>query len=1541
MTNDSQYVFISYKSEEIDKAKEIQQYLESKGCKCWRAPDSLNMRGTQDYGNDIFQAIRDSSCLLFVLSNRALCSDWVRKEVKYALERCHKPVIPYLVDRVPTVKYDTDELMISLSLQKQLLNENQSGDMSVILPYVQKYIGGGEDSGGDENKTRSSRSVDCKVSEGDISCLVSEADVYIERINELAHINFLSCGDDYPFGLRKKEINDKVILAVRRLLSAFSAIVEGVVSVETTVAKDILSKIYRLTYDYGDLFTNEVFGLVESHAKNDEPWACFVLHTKYYKPGVSETNSQELTYKMLAVSVRDHDNPFAAIRMGICFQWGIGCDVSGLTAKFWYDRALARGCAEAYHWLGCLYEWGTWDIAPDNNKAEDCYRTGMDRGVSSSCCRLGQLKLGVDDEAAAEAFREGSKRGDAKSFSLLVDNAERFPAAALDRSLGDKVDLKLCVDCINDPKHRESQAYERLNSFSETLSTAEDYANLTDKVTEAGADNISKPENVAFDHIMSGMAQKSASSFAYMGDLMIMEVLKRNKNMLCVNVDQEQVQKVLKECWSFFEDELKKSEDKMSRFVKAAIAVSKREYKDDPKKMQRRVVNLGNYFKEECFKGSPFWNALTEPSSFFLKTNMPSRLAEFHYLTPFRFIDALHRCPAAPDSDLEKVQKIWRLLGLINYEWVDCEQICKGHGVCLTSGAAETSIDRARRIAHIFFELSTLISLPNKFSVLASSLKVEELATPLAVGPERDLESLVYDVLREGKKEVEELKESHKLLRIAYYLAKEEERYSDPQLDIALNCYRTSYALGSAPSVALKLATLFFVHNGRFRTEGANESVIYGIKDALFKAIYSREWKAVPLFLETALFGASTGSANVEADFQAIDKADPIVASMIQNDDPFDAFMMQYDTEYRVNYLVAKMKIALGMAKIYMDEKLCCTSRCEQKWGVSTLLDRAKAIFWLKLAKKIFERVPDDRKEADGILSVRFWECVVGTKIEKLEKEGFVTAKTMETLGEHSNRSSDDSGGVVASGISNWRTQVQRVVEEIKSEIGRLPWSFFPHVKLEEDTVDVAVSTDSTALLLNVLPGDIDFMVEQKRGISCYWGVPRIGPRVITLDFVTMLQRIGATLRRLEPDSTVEIGIVASASTCSEIRQALGASGEGSDLNLLSYDSLKDQIIEIFVRHEDILSSPDVVFDKAYAAYEREDYAVSFPLFMKLAGEGYKKAYGYVGLAYELGEGVERDLATATEYYKKAIAAHEHLGTYRLGMLYQEQGDDLSAYKVYKEAADEGYGTADDYLQLAQMFENGRVVRRDLQQAVVYYRMAMHKNDPIRSRDAREALGRLGALYSEDDFRVQLPGEVTKAEPDRLYSLATEKLDDFHDPDVPFAFACLQLAADKGHALAASKLALLYADKKLPIHDGTMYKKYSQMASDGMVDQVEKEPSYAYDAGCAYQFGSGCVQDEQKAVACFRIGVRESDESCEWRLGVMLQKQGRKEEAFALLFSAARHGQGMAMFEVAKCFEKGIGTKKDMEQAIHWYEQCSESHYAAASDARCRLEALG
>ena len=49
----------------------------------------------------------------------------------------------------------------------------------------------------------------------------------------------------------------------------------------------------------------------------------------------------------------------------------------------------------------------------------------------------------------------------------------------------------------------------------------------------------------------------------------------------------------------------------------------------------------------------------------------------------------------------------------------------------------------------------------------------------------------------------------------------------------------------------------------------------------------------------------------------------------------------------------------------------------------------------------------------------------------------------------------------------------------------------------------------------------------------------------------------------------------------------------------------------------------------------------------------------------------------------------------------------------------------------------------------------------------------------------------------------------------------------------------------------------------------------------------------------------------------------------------------MAMFDVAKSYESGIGTTANLNEAIRWYKACLDTPYAASSDARARLEEMG
>lgn len=368
--------------------------------------------------------------------------------------------------------------------------------------------------------------------------------------------------------------------------------------------------------------------------------------------------------------------------------------------------------------------------------------------------------------------------------------------------------------------------------------------------------------------------------------------------------------------------------------------------------------------------------------------------------------------------------------------------------------------------------------------------------------------------------------------------------------------------------------------------------------------------------------------------------------------------------------------------------------------------------------------------------------------------------------------------------------------------------------------------------------------------------------------------------------------------------------------------------------------SYEEIFAKAKEAWDRNDFATSFPAFKMLADSGYAKAYGYLGIAYELGEGVSRNWQMAESLYEMSMAAHDHVGVYRLGLRYKQQGQDALAFEVYQRAIDGGFATCDDYLEVAEMLETGRGGKRDLRKAVEYYRVALREDEGICASEARDALERLGALYDRGDFDVVLPRELMNADAGSLYSLGKEKANGFPNPDIPFAFACFLAAADMGHALAAYKASAVYANRKYPVFDQVRAAQYAEFASNGMVNLVRQDVSYAFDAGVAYSCGEGCPRDGEKAQICFELGASEGDKDCQWKLGLIYKMNGDDERAVRKFWEAAEQGQGMAMFELAQCYEMGIGTPCNRDQAVLWYNRCKDSNYAAASDAKERLREL-
>ncbi|MEW8338493.1 MAG: SUMF1/EgtB/PvdO family nonheme iron enzyme [Candidatus Thiodiazotropha taylori] len=88
-------IFISYKREEQDKARQLAAALEKQGWSVWWDP---KLRAGERFDDVIQQALTDARCVISLLSPPALQSTYVMNETRYALRR--NKLIPVVIESV-------------------------------------------------------------------------------------------------------------------------------------------------------------------------------------------------------------------------------------------------------------------------------------------------------------------------------------------------------------------------------------------------------------------------------------------------------------------------------------------------------------------------------------------------------------------------------------------------------------------------------------------------------------------------------------------------------------------------------------------------------------------------------------------------------------------------------------------------------------------------------------------------------------------------------------------------------------------------------------------------------------------------------------------------------------------------------------------------------------------------------------------------------------------------------------------------------------------------------------------------------------------------------------------------------------------------------------------------------------------------------------------------------------------------------------------------------------------------------------------------
>lgn len=128
-----------------------------------------------------------------------------------------------------------------------------------------------------------------------------------------------------------------------------------------------------------------------------------------------------------------------------------------------------------------------------------------------------------------------------------------------------------------------------------------------------------------------------------------------------------------------------------------------------------------------------------------------------------------------------------------------------------------------------------------------------------------------------------------------------------------------------------------------------------------------------------------------------------------------------------------------------------------------------------------------------------------------------------------------------------------------------------------------------------------------------------------------------------------------------------------------------------------------------------KDFAQAFEAYRKLAEEGDAKAELYLGVAYDLGQDVPRNVATAARWYRKAAAQGSGSAAGNLGVIYFNGDgvpkDDVEAAEWFRAGANRGSASA-EYC-LGRLYYAGDGVKRDEAQAAAWLqRAAVQGNAP-------------------------------------------------------------------------------------------------------------------------------------------------------------------------------------------------------------------------------------
>ncbi len=110
-----------------------------------------------------------------------------------------------------------------------------------------------------------------------------------------------------------------------------------------------------------------------------------------------------------------------------------------------------------------------------------------------------------------------------------------------------------------------------------------------------------------------------------------------------------------------------------------------------------------------------------------------------------------------------------------------------------------------------------------------------------------------------------------------------------------------------------------------------------------------------------------------------------------------------------------------------------------------------------------------------------------------------------------------------------------------------------------------------------------------------------------------------------------------------------------------------------------------------YEAYQKGDFENAKVQFELLAEQGNPSALTHLGVMYQIGLGVDKDIAKAIRFYEAAVEKDYAPGKYNLALMYSEgigvEKDVEKAFELFVQAARQGHSKAE--FRMKEMLSSG------------------------------------------------------------------------------------------------------------------------------------------------------------------------------------------------------------------------------------------------------------